>query len=217
MELDLTKLLRDYIGDIFYSTTYGEVILLSIEDNILKFQYEADIDYIHCILYDSKGVLYSTKGEMTLFPSNENRSWKKWIEENETIRIWKDFELKNEALFKFKPLIPSEEEIDKCPIGKSIKALVKINALIKHGYGGNITDNEWKDWRIDKYIIVPYTSYKEVNGIFIDILSPWKFKIIVENAQECKTPIAFHTIEQAKEFMKYSENTELVKDYYCYE
>lgn len=59
---------------------------------------------------------------------------------------------------------------------------------------------EWKDRSITKWRI----GFDCDGEIMIDYcISPIAY-----------TPIAFHTKEQAKEFLKYSENIQLLKDYF---
>ena len=82
-------------------------------------------------------------------------------------------------------------------IVKSALALLKIHQLIEVGYGGNITKEEWEKAFELKYVI-SCTADKS-------------FPIHTTN---CIHTIAFHTKEQAEEFLKYTENVELVKDYF---
>lgn len=85
-------------------------------------------------------------------------------------------------------------------IEKSVIALLKIYQLIEVGYGGNVTNEEWKDRSITKWRI----GFHYDGEIMIDYcVSPIAY-----------TPIVFHTKEQAKEFLKYPENVQLLKDYF---
>ena len=76
---------------------------------------------------------------------------------------------------------------------KSALAMAQISQLIPY-YGGKITDDEWKDCSIRKYIIFRRTSYI---GRY-DTYSNYEF-------------LAFRTAEQRDEFLK--NNEQLVKDY----
>ena len=80
-------------------------------------------------------------------------------------------------------------------------ATYKIAKLIELGYGGMVTDEEWKNKDITKWIVVP----NDDNGKLI-IVDTWH-----NSKRGC---IAFHTQQQAKEFMSYPENRTLVKQYY---
>lgn len=82
-------------------------------------------------------------------------------------------------------------------IEKSALALLKIHQLIEVGYGGNITNDEWNNPKISKYVVI-------CRGKIIE-------EIICALQREA---IAFHTEEQRREFLKYPENIRLVKDYY---
>lgn len=71
--------------------------------------------------------------------------------------------------------------------------MAQISQLMPY-YGGEITDEEWEDRSIRKYIIFRRTSY--IGGY--DTYSNYEF-------------LAFRTAEQRDEFLK--NNEQLVKDY----
>lgn len=77
---------------------------------------------------------------------------------------------------------------------KSALAMAQISQLIPH-YGGEITDEEWNNQDIPKFILS-----RRGNGIRSDTM--W-------NTYEF---IAFHTKEQRDDFLKYNER--LVRDYF---
>lgn len=77
---------------------------------------------------------------------------------------------------------------------KSALAMAQISQLIPH-YGGEITDEEWNNQDIPKFIL-----YRKNNSIKDDTMwNTYKF-------------IAFHTKEQRDDFLKYNER--LVRDYF---
>jgi hypothetical protein len=76
---------------------------------------------------------------------------------------------------------------------KSALAIAQISQLIPY-YGGEITNDEWKDSSIRKYIIFRKMSYVGR----CEAYSNYEF-------------LAFHTAEQRDEFLK--NNEQLVKDY----
>ena len=78
---------------------------------------------------------------------------------------------------------------------KSALAMGQISMLLPY-YGGVITDNEWNDTDIIKYIIERYNNTCEIDKTF-DV-----YKLL-----------AFHTQEQAEDFL--ANNKQLVFDYYC--
>lgn len=76
---------------------------------------------------------------------------------------------------------------------KSALAMAQISQLIPY-YGGEITNDEWKDSSIRKYIIFRKMSYVGR----CEAYSNYEF-------------LAFHTAEQRDEFLK--NNEQLAKDY----
>lgn len=79
-------------------------------------------------------------------------------------------------------------------VAKSMLAMAMISQLMPY-YGGEVTEDEWKDSTKYKYIIV-------LN----------KGKITKREWTTCSYYfLAFHTAEQCDEFLKYNE--QLVKDY----
>ena len=140
------------------------------------------------------------EGECMLFPSKDQRDWNKWIEENKskTSKTWSD------SLFTVYELSYIDNDKDYVltstgisPIERSALALLKIHQLIEVGYGGNVTNEEWENAFELKYVI-SCTADKS-------------FPI---HATNCIHTIAFHTKEQAEEFLKYPENIQLLKDYF---
>lgn len=79
---------------------------------------------------------------------------------------------------------------------KSALALAQISQLMPY-YGGEITDEEWKDVRLRKYGLLFY-NHKLVTNIYYDT----------------KQMIGFHTEEQLNRFMSFPENVQLIKDLY---
>lgn len=91
----------------------------------------------------------------------------------------------------YKDYVLTSTEIS--PIARSIIALLRIRQRIEVGYGGNVTNEEW-----EKAYIISCTADK----------------IFTVHATNCIHTIAFHTKEQAEEFLKYPENVQLLKDYF---
>lgn len=83
------------------------------------------------------------------------------------------------------------------PIEKSALALLKIHQLIEVGYGGNVTRSDYID------------IHKKAWGIDYDFL-----RNDFHPSTICYSLVAFHTEEQAKEFLSYPENIQLLKDYF---
>lgn len=79
---------------------------------------------------------------------------------------------------------------------KSALALAQISQLMPY-YGGEITEEEWKNVRLKKYGVLLYNS-KIATNIYYDT----------------KQMIGFHTEEQLNRFLSFPENIQLVKDLY---
>lgn len=89
-----------------------------------------------------------------------------------------------------------EKFADNPKITLKCQATLKIAKLIELGYGGMVTDEEWRDDGINKFSIVC-----EANRLSIVCLPDERHFI------------SFHYVHQAEEFMSYTENVELVKQY----
>lgn len=79
---------------------------------------------------------------------------------------------------------------------KSALALAQISQLMPY-YGGEITDEEWRNVRLKKYGVLFYNS-KIATNIYYDT----------------KQIIGFHTEEQVNKFLSFPENVQLIKDLY---
>lgn len=89
---------------------------------------------------------------------------------------------------------------------KKLEATYRIYKLIELGYGGMVTDEEWKDNYLIKYfIIIEINKGKNKN------MEP---SIQCDYATDEKRFIAFHTKQQVEEFMSYESNRKLIEQYY---
>lgn len=135
------------------------------------------------------------KWQTELFFGKEN------LQSKPEIKTWKDVEKEYPKIeIDFKNL---NVDINCCcgiesKIGKKMLATAKIAKLIELGYGSIITDEEWRDKNYYKFTILydkitnkPYLGESRCTGHFI----------------------AFHTKQQAGEFISYAENVELVEQY----
>lgn len=82
---------------------------------------------------------------------------------------------------------------------KKLVATIHIQKLIELGYGGMVTEEEWKDGNVEKASIV-YLPFKKNFDIHYNSLR--------------KEFITFHSKRQAEEFMSYPENRALAEQYY---
>lgn len=200
-QLNLCKILKGHEGDTFYCSLVGqEVTLVFINDNL-----SISVEYInkedesgdiaaHLVLYPN-GANYKD-GECVLFPSKDQRNWSKWIAEqkHKVPKTWSELVEQDKVKFQKAINIADKDISDYNAIEKSALALLKIRQLIEVGYGGNVT--KWEYPCIDKYIITPTLHIEKVNY------------------KSFKSHIAFHTKEQAEEFLSRAENVQLLNDYF---
>lgn len=78
-------------------------------------------------------------------------------------------------------------------VAKSMRAMAMISQLMIF-YGGEITNEEWKDGQIPKYCLYRHYNKIEKDNVY------WSYYFL-----------AFHTMDQRSDFLKYNE--ELIKDY----
>lgn len=107
-----------------------------------------------------------------------------WIELNSNIHKTCNFTINSE---EDKGVAASEK------VAKSMLAMAQISQLMPY-YGGEITDEEWKDEDLRKYVIIKQGG-----------------KILLIAMYGVHEFLAFHTEEQCNEFLKW--NLDLVKDY----
>ena len=201
MDINLCKILKGHEGETFYSPLYGDVTVRLTTDT--NYPIAITSKYGDTRILESNGKYGRGNGECLLFPSKDQRNWNKWDKENnkKTPKTWSEL-IKIKDIFTECAEICSNGGEDKSktfmntPIKKAALALLKIHQLIEVGYGGNITNGEWNDGK-RKYVI----TYAE-------------YRFVINIALVTKHHIAFHTQEQAEEFLKYPENVQLLKDYF---
>ena len=210
-ELNLCEILKGHEGETFYSPIYGNIVLTKVDDRYpYPLYFDTNVNNKSVQTFNSDGKPDVFCAECLLFPSKDQRDWNKWVEEQKpkAPKIWSDYIIVNRDNF-------DKGICDYCidvsgtsnngwtrrntPIEKSALALLKIHQLIEIGYGGNITDKEWNRYCYPKY--------------FIEYINENKMFKVMEFSYY-KSHIAFHTKEQAEEFLKYSDNIQLLKDYF---
>lgn len=201
-KLNLCKILKGHEGETFYCSLFGNVKLHNINNNELIYQIEIIVDDDVQQALDKYGrFIINEHGECVLFPSKDQRDWNKWIEEQKpkVPKTWSELVEQDKVKFQKAINIADKDISDYNAIEKSALALLKIHQLIEAGYGGNVTNEEWGTHKIkytiritkDKVFGIDYTS------------TVWMY-----------SPIAFHTNEQAEEFLSKPENVQLLKDYF---
>lgn len=199
--INLCEILKGHEGEIFYSPIIGYVTLQNINtlSNVYPLRF---VDNKNCNIFftcDGRYFANCDNAECIIFPSKDQRDWNKWIEEQKSKvpKTWSD--IKEEKRFQGNAcIVVNKEALTETPIIKSANAFLKIYQLIEIGYGGNVTNEEWNG--INSYASIQYCTNKHDIDICLNIYN--------------KTNIAFHTKEQAKEFLSYPENVQLLKDYF---
>lgn len=216
--INLCEILKGHESETFYSPTFGNIVLMDIQFKILIFR----ADYYTKIEINEDGHYFEGLGEICVFPSKENRDWNKWIEEQKSKvpkvpKTWSEYihstnfnNISNRLSVDLKQRDFYGITNQDTPIEKSALALLKIHQLIETGYGGNITNKEWeiinsKEWKI-------VNNYKSLYIITLHYNN--KIKYVRVTDVDSYSQIAFHTKEQAEEFLKYPENIQLLKDYF---
>lgn len=200
--INLSEILKGHEGETFYSPTFGNIKLSCISD-VLYFE---GINSIASFDVDADGT-YCKDGEICIFPSKEQRDWNKWVEEQnpKVPKTWSELVEANKQLFYEVAINNINYKVKYSSIEKSALALLKIYQLIEVGYGGYPTKEDYDKANHEKLWTI--RIYKTDDNDFI-------FNAIPLYGECFKNNIAFHTIEQANEFISYPENIQLLKDYF---
>ena len=153
--------------------------------------------------------------ECSTFSFKDQRDWIKWDKENnhKTPKTWSEL-WDNKQNIGLAAGVGVDyiaygnresETLAKTSIEKSALALLKIHQLIEVGYGGNVTKEEDLNSKILKYYIGYY---------FGDSVNNKKAKFNIYTGLTKHSPIRFRTKEEAEEFLSYTENVQLLKDYF---
>lgn len=191
--MNLIEILKGHEGESFYCSYLGEPVMLV---RISKMIYARCEDRRVVVFYDNGSSCIG--GECMLFPSKTQRDWDRWNEENnpKLPRVWSDIPTsKTEIWYSISCMDYKSSD----PAIKSALALLKIYQLIEVGYGGNVTEKEIRKGT-DYYTIIS----SDIFGIF-------QIKKVRLNKSNS---IAFHTLKQAHDFLKYNDNIQLLRDYY---
>lgn len=208
MSVKLSNILRGHEGETFYSPIIGNCTLYEISDTYIKVQYLNNNYY--CFFLDGRR---EHSGECMLFPSKYQRDWDKWDKENnaKTPKTWSELVKKDNRQVVREACIgvsTFQVTIYNSPkIVKSVLAFLKIRRLIEISYGGNVSYSDFSELgKPDPVIIVPQGTIPSGNIAFYA-----KTEDVYDNSF---SHIAFHTKEQAQEFLSHEENIQLLKDYF---
>lgn len=213
--LNLCEILKGHEGEIFYSPIYGDVRLISIKETFNIYPIvTVNINNESCTFTNLGKYRNYENGECLLFPSKEQRDWNKWFEEQnpKVPKTWSEYihsisfdNISNRLSIDLKQRDFYGITNQDTPIEKSALALLKIHQLIEVSYGGYPTKKDYDNANYERLWTV--RIYKTDDNDFIFGATPLD--------GECfKNNIAFHTIEQANEFISYPENIQLLKDYF---
>lgn len=201
--INLYEILKGHGGEIFYSPCCGYIELTNVGNYVLYFD--------DTFKTNSQGKI-NDRGECVIFPSKDQRDWNKWVEEQKpkVPKTWSEYI--NIHRYEFNKGV-GDYCIDvtghnnngwtrrNTPIEKSALALLKIHQLIEVGYGGNVSKEKWEKIDYNKWIIKPLEPLEGFDIRFVDRITDYSH-------------VAFSTVEQAKEFLKYPENVQLLKYYF---
>lgn len=212
--INLCEILKGHEGETFYSPLFGNITLSEVRKG-----------YVYPLIFTIGGILYyfTSDGkfnlgnaECLLFPSKDQRNWNKWIEEHNS-KVPKTW---SKLVEHIQPILYAEisyksdghyisvsEDCGGTPIEKAALALFKIHQLIEVGYGGNVTDEEWRNNNIKKWYFAPNTYYSPEDGNDM-------WDIVYAQYYNYKRNFAFRTAKQAEDFLSHPENVQLLKDYF---
>lgn len=143
---------------------------------------------------------YNKEGiELAIHEEYEELFGKENLQPEPKIKTWKD--MKEEYMLRADAgasyIIDMDKKFYSEKLALKALATLQIAKLIELGYGGMITDEEWKNEDIRKFSIIRFEkelSYGEGRSVY-------EF-------------ISFHTPEQREKFLSYPENKKLVEQYY---
>lgn len=191
--IDLTQILKDCPkGTRFWTSTYGEVLFSSIENNLnfpLKFYVKEYNGYIFLTKhgYHDK----SEKGECIVFPSKDQRNWNVW--KNKQINDIKvgDYVIGKDNLVG-KVIMPIEQtnRVRVQPLGKNFMYPAKKKSLIK----------------INKYPLKYFHPFDKVIVRYNDI-DIWEIALFEQYFDKSGKIIFITMCGEAKQCVPYNDDT----------
>ena len=194
--INLYEILKGHEGETFYSESLGYVRLHTVESTYITIMPNKHKSIaFRCAIIDAID---------DIFPSIDQRDWNKWVN-HKTPKTWG--ELVEQDIID-KTILSNILNLRECssvsPILKSAQALLKIHQLIEVGYGGNVSYERCSELQYDNVYKIAPIGCK--NNVY--------FNIVEVDGESSMNHIMFHTKEQAEEFLSYSENVQLLKDYF---
>ena len=136
-------------------------------------------------------MLYDMFGEHNLNPAPQIKTWEDVEKDGYYVGINVNTELKRIDMFANDVSLK---------IQNKIQATLKIAKLIDLGYGGMVSEEEWRDGHLRVYTILP----TEFEGEFEIANTNFPYRAF----------LSFHTQQQAEEFISHESNKILVRQYY---
>lgn len=213
-DFNLCSILKNYTTHIFYSAVYGRIQLWHVGESMLSFRTSSGLN----IYFKPDGTPTMTEGQRpTVYPSMElyvkypldaEEAWREWEEtKKNTVKTWEDMRREGTTKSGYVAIdykVRGEDGMTRLDGAgnsaneRSALALIKIRQLIDVAYGGNVTEEEWA------------TNAKK----FTLLYNVTEKGIVISATSNRMLPIAFHTIQQANEFISHPSNVKLVKDFY---
>ena len=155
--------------------------------------------------YEDDTLLYQTEPPKLVKHNLESLFGKENLEPKPIIKTWNDVILTAEQDEEYGNIYDNYiivRSVVHCPeiLKKRLEATYRIGKIIELGYG-IVSEEEWRNDVKPKLCIVPLATDKG-------------FKIVTRFYIDGFVLPTFHTTEQANEFLSYTENVQLLEDYY---
>lgn len=201
--INLVQLLKGHIGERFFNPLLGSIPLENIDEKKDEVIFDWGGKFIHI---PANGL--DKKGNLCIFPSEDESDWDKWYVFNTQFKTWTDMEQVNLFVNKMDYSVDLTGHAQsgwtrrESPIENSAMALMKIKLLLSGGfYGPVVTCDMWTNSLIKKFIISPN---KENDG----------YEIIEVRDNYSKSHIVFTSYEFAESFLTFPENVNLLDDFF---
>lgn len=201
-KINLCEILKGYEGGKFYCSGLLEYVTLTkVGKEHIVFTDSDGHEY--SLLYHG-GMWYNKECDCMFWPSEDSRDWNEWLAKQDTTpKVFSDLNgtIQARHCSLYWAMSDAKDGLELTPIEKSALAILKIRDLIEIGYGGNVSTKDWNKQSIPKWVI-------DFGEHFDDI------RVTFTASPQFYSHIAFYSEKQAKEFLKYPENVQLLKEYF---
>lgn len=211
-KLNIREILKGHKNHKCYSPLCGECWLCSSvtdKTNLFKSDNGSDILVFNNGKCNSGGVclLFPSRELYEKYPLDAAKAWEEWVDENakNAVKTWEDIEADPENYGGTCNCIADIESERMFSIAfgntltKSAIALLKIRKLIDVAYGGNPKFDD----KLDQCKEFWFISFREESH-----------ELFVQKGYGCIDQVAFHTEEQAEDFISHPSNRCLIRDFY---